>query len=76
MSDIRMIGEGRSNIPWQDKPEGYELPVWRYSENPIINRNPLPDVARIFNSGFALLPSEIASARSHRSKENEIQSCL
>lgn len=56
MSDIRMIGEGRSNIPWQDKPEGYELPVWRYSENPIINRNPLPDVARIFNS--AVMPYE------------------
>ncbi|HEX3040273.1 MAG TPA: glycoside hydrolase family 130 protein, partial [Caproiciproducens sp.] len=29
-------------------------PVWRYMENPIIGRNPIPGVARIFNS--AVLP--------------------
>lgn len=38
------------NIPWQDKPAGCESPLWRYTENPIIGRNPLPGVARIFNS--------------------------
>ena len=29
-------------------------PVWRYSENPIIGRNPVKEVARIFNS--AVMP--------------------
>lgn len=38
------------NMPWQDKPEGYERPIWRYKENPIIDRNPVKGVSRIFNS--------------------------
>lgn len=37
-------------MPWQERPEGYGMPVWRYQENPIIQRNPIPGVARIFNS--------------------------
>ncbi len=41
------------NIPWEDKvKEGNgELPLWRYSQNPIIGRNPVANIARIFNSG-------------------------
>lgn len=37
-------------MPWQDRPKGCDAPVWRYSENPIIKRNPIPGIARIFNS--------------------------
>ena len=46
------------NIPWQDKPAGFSsaIPIWRYQENPIIERNPIPGVARIFNS--AVMPYE------------------
>ena len=45
------------NIPWQDKPSNIkDAPIWRYSENPIIKRNPIEGVARIFNS--ALVPFE------------------
>lgn len=40
-------------IPWQDRPAGCSAPLWRYSDNPIIGRNPLPGVARIFNSAVA-----------------------
>jgi len=54
MSDINLIGKPLSNIPWQDKPTDCTAPVWRYSNNPITGRNPLPDVARIFNS--AVMP--------------------
>jgi len=54
MKIIRTPDNNLPDMPWQDKPEGYELPVWRYTENPVINRNPLPNVARIFNS--ALMP--------------------
>jgi beta-1,4-mannooligosaccharide/beta-1,4-mannosyl-N-acetylglucosamine phosphorylase len=50
MSEVKMITANIANIPWQDKPAGSVGPVWRYSENPIVNRNPLPGVARIFNS--------------------------
>jgi beta-1,4-mannooligosaccharide/beta-1,4-mannosyl-N-acetylglucosamine phosphorylase len=38
------------NIPWQEKPKEHLGPVWRYDQNPIISRNPLKNVARIFNS--------------------------
>ncbi|MHC1748698.1 MAG: glycosylase [Cellulosilyticaceae bacterium] len=50
MNTIKIISEKLPNIPWQKKPEGFEGPVWRYSENPIINRNPIKNVTRIFNS--------------------------
>ena len=33
----KIIGQSIPNIPWQDKPEGYRYPVWRYTENPIIS---------------------------------------
>ncbi len=50
MADIRLLTSPLPNIPWQDKPSDCTAPVWRYSENPVIKRNPLPGVARIFNS--------------------------
>ncbi|WP_117168641.1 glycoside hydrolase family 130 protein [Paraliobacillus sediminis] len=53
MTQVKIIGESLSNIPWQDKPEGTNFPVWRHSENPVIDRNPVKGVARIFNSAVA-----------------------
>lgn len=45
------------NMPWQERPsDAGAVPIWRYSENPVIARNPLPGVARIFNS--AVVPFE------------------
>jgi beta-1,4-mannooligosaccharide/beta-1,4-mannosyl-N-acetylglucosamine phosphorylase len=37
-------------IPWEDKPENYNGPVWRYSNNPIIKRDQLKTSNSIFNS--------------------------
>lgn len=58
MSRIDLVGSpSLPNIPWQDKPADHKgAPVWRYTENPVIGRNPAPGVARIFNS--AALPYE------------------
>lgn len=42
------------NMPWQDVPKGFEGVIWRYSENPIIKRNPCKGSARVFNS--AVIP--------------------
>ncbi len=50
MSKVTVFADNMPNIPWQDRPANAIGPVWRYSENPIIGRNPLPGVARIFNS--------------------------
>lgn len=58
MSKVKFVnGYSLPNMPWQDKPEGIkDAPIWRYSENPVIDRNPVEGVARIFNS--AILPYE------------------
>lgn len=54
MDRVKIFADNLPNIPWQEKPSNRKGPVWRYSENPIIDRNPLPGVARIFNS--AVIP--------------------
>ena len=54
--DKKIVGDSLTNIPWQKKPEGYNMPVWRYRENPIINRNAIQSSNSIFNS--AVVPFE------------------
>ena len=59
MSKVKMLHAGSlPGIPWQDRPAGLtaETPVWRYSGNPVLGRNPTPEIARIFNS--AVVPWE------------------
>ena len=53
MSNVKMFCDALPNIPWQEKPADITAPVWRY---PIIDRNPVEGVARIFNS--AVVPYE------------------
>lgn len=46
----KIIGEALPGIPWQEKPAGYRLPVWRYSRNPIIGRDATRRSNSVFNS--------------------------
>ncbi|MFP4977590.1 glycoside hydrolase family 130 protein [Paenibacillus sp. CN-4] len=46
----KIIGESLKNIPWQEKPQGLNAPVWRYSQNPIIERHAIPSSNSVFNS--------------------------
>ena len=46
----KILGKALPNLPWQDKPEGDKMPVWRYSENPIIGRNAQKHSNSVFNS--------------------------
>lgn len=50
MSKYKVIGQNIPNLPWEDKPQGLSGPIWRYSGNPIIKRNPVEGIARVFNS--------------------------
>lgn len=52
----QIIGEKLPNIPWQERPDGCQDPVWRYSNNPIIKRDHIPSSNSIFNS--AVVPFE------------------
>ncbi len=56
MSKIKIIGDSIPNLPWQEKPSDCKDPVWRFAQNPVIDRNPCEGVARIFNS--AVVPYE------------------
>jgi beta-1,4-mannooligosaccharide/beta-1,4-mannosyl-N-acetylglucosamine phosphorylase len=51
MSEQKTLGQpSLPNMPWEEKPAGHDKVLWRYSANPIIGRNPIPDGARAFNS--------------------------
>lgn len=72
MSKYQILNSPKvANVPWQDKPAdaALDIPVWRYTENPIINRNPLPGVARIFNS--AVIPYQGAFIGVFRAEQKD-----
>ena len=48
----KIIGRSLSHLPWQDKPQGCKEPVWRYTANPIIERDAIPTSNSIFNSAI------------------------
>lgn len=52
----KIIGKNLPDMPWQDKQQGYQHPVWRYTNNPIIKRDAIPTSNSIFNS--AVVPFE------------------
>ena len=45
-----------ANIPWEDRPEGSDAVMWRYTQNPIIPHDLIPSSNSIFNS--AVVPYE------------------
>ena len=46
----KIIGNALPGMPWQDRPEDCDKPIWRYSENPVIGRHDIPIANSIFNS--------------------------
>ena len=46
----QIIGKELANMPFEERPQGCFAPIWRYSKNPIINRNPFKIASRVFNS--------------------------
>ena len=56
----QIIGAALPNIPWEDRSEGCSDVLWRYSQNPVIPRNLIPNANSIFNS--AVVPYKGAFA--------------
>ena len=48
--DRALPSNGRTSIPWEDRPAGSTSVIWRSSRNPIIGRDHLPRSNSIFNS--------------------------
>lgn len=57
----KVVGQNIPNMPWEERPENASGPIWRYSKNPIIKRNPIEGIARIFNSGVVYKDGEYVS---------------
>jgi beta-1,4-mannooligosaccharide/beta-1,4-mannosyl-N-acetylglucosamine phosphorylase len=45
-----IIGSALPNMPWEEKPKGYNGVIWRSEKNPIIPRDLIPSSNSIFNS--------------------------
>ena len=50
MSKLKIAGAALPNMPWENRPESCNDVLWRYSANPVIPRDLLPDSNSIFNS--------------------------
>jgi len=60
-----------SKIPWQNKPEGCKDVLWRYDQNPIIDRYAIPTSNSVFNS--AVVPFEEGFAGVFRCDNKAVQ---
>jgi len=49
---MKIFGNPLPGMPWEERPEGCKDVLWRYSANPVIPRDLLPDSNSIFNSAI------------------------
>ena len=47
---MKIFGNPLPGMPWEERPAGCKDVLWRYSKNPVIPRDLLPDSNSIFNS--------------------------
>ena len=50
MAKAEVVGSELPNIPWEERPQGYNEVVWRSKQNPIITRDAVRAANSIFNS--------------------------
>ena len=50
MDKLIIKGNNLPEMPWEERPQGSKEVMWRYSANPVIPRDLLPDSNSIFNS--------------------------
>lgn len=55
---IRIVGNKLNNLPWEERPEDFREPVWRYSRNPLITREMVVGANSIFNSAVVAYGDE------------------
>lgn len=58
---VKIINEKNlPGMPWEDRPAGDCRPVWRYSGNPVITRDAVPECNSIFNSAVVSFRDQFA----------------
>lgn len=61
----------KTQIPWQERPEGCKDVMWRYEQNPVIGRYDIPSSNSIFNS--AVVPFKEGYAGVFRCDNKRVQ---
>lgn len=51
-NELEIKGMPLADMPWEKRPSGCCDPLWRWSGNPVIRRDALPDSNSIFNSAI------------------------
>ncbi len=69
----KIIGKALPNIPWENRPEGCTDVVWRYSQNPIVQRDAIPCSNSIFNSAVVPFNGEFAGVFRCDDKRREMR---
>ncbi len=69
----KIIGKSLPNIPWENRPEGCTDVVWRYSANPIVQRDAIPCSNSIFNSAVVPFNGEFAGVFRCDDKRREMR---
>ena len=72
--DLKIVGMPMPDMPWEERPEGCSKVMWRYSGNPVIPRDLLPNSNSIFNS--AVVPFEDGYAGVFRVDDTNIRMTL
>lgn len=47
---VTLLADPVPNLPWEERPAGSTEVVWRFSGNPVLDWDPTPSTARIYNS--------------------------
>lgn len=50
MNKLIIPGNALPGMPWEERPQGNNQVMWRYSANPVIPRDPHPSINSVFNS--------------------------
>ncbi|MES2922944.1 MAG: glycoside hydrolase family 130 protein [Verrucomicrobiota bacterium] len=73
LREMTLAGDSLANIPWENKPPGHPLPVWRLSTNPVIGRSPFPECNSVFNSAVVPFQGKFAGVFRCDSTAREMQ---
>ncbi len=61
--NLKIAGNPLPDMPWEERPAGCKTTMWRYSANPVIPRNLLPNSNSIFNSAVVPFNGGYAGGR-------------
>lgn len=69
---MKIIGNAIPNLPWEERKNGCNSVLWRYSGNPIVSRDETPTSNSVFNSAVVPYKNEFAGVFRVDNKKREL----